>query len=98
MELEVIGGLSGALVKVTARNADKQRHQVAIQCEVKSGWLAHKLSWIEPQQRADWILAVQMNPDARRRYESHPTSPHDYDPHVGNAVPPMSATGKMLIP
>jgi hypothetical protein len=61
VQLEVIGGVSGALVKVTARNGDTQAHHVAIQCEVKSGWVAHNPAWIEPQRSADSLLALQMD-------------------------------------
>lgn len=59
VRLEAIGGTTAALVRVTVRNADTRPHRVAVECEVRSGWVAHNPAWIEPGRDADTLLACQ---------------------------------------
>jgi hypothetical protein len=59
VRLEAIGAASGALVRVTVRNADSHPHRFAVQSEVRSGWVAHNPAWIEPGLDPDALLACQ---------------------------------------
>ncbi len=59
VRLEVIGGAKAVIIRVTVRNADARPHKVAVECEVRSGWVAHNPSWIEPGVDPDALLACQ---------------------------------------
>lgn len=59
VRLEVIGGATADIIRVTVRNADTRPHKVAVECEVRSGWVAHNPSWIEPGVDPDTLLACQ---------------------------------------
>jgi hypothetical protein len=59
VRMEVIGGAAAAMIRVTARNADTRPHRGAVECEVRSGWVAHNPSWIEPGRNPDTLVACQ---------------------------------------
>ncbi len=59
VRLEAIGGARAAIIRVTVRNTDTRPHKVAVECEVRSGWVAHNPSWIEPGVDPDSLLACQ---------------------------------------
>ncbi len=59
VRLEVIGGAKAAIIRVTVRNADARPHKVAVEGEVRSGWVAHNPSWIEPGRDPDALVACQ---------------------------------------
>ncbi len=59
VRLEAIGGRQAAIIRVTVCNLDTRPHRVAVECEVRSGWVAHNPAWIEPGTDPDALLACQ---------------------------------------
>jgi hypothetical protein len=59
VRLEAIGGVTGALVRVTARNRGAAPHRISIQCEVRGGWVAHNPSFMTPGRDPDALVAAQ---------------------------------------
>jgi len=59
VRMEAIGGTTAAVIRVTVRNTDTRPHRVSVEAEVRSGWVAHNPSWIEPGRDPDSLLACQ---------------------------------------
>jgi hypothetical protein len=59
LRIPAIGGASGALMRVTARNTDNNPHTVAVRCEVQGGWVTHNPAWIESGPNPDVLLAME---------------------------------------
>ena len=59
VRLEAIGGVGAALVRVMLHNADSRRHNFAVRCEVRGGWVAHNAAWMDTGRDPDTLLAGQ---------------------------------------
>ena len=59
VRLEAIGGVGAALVRVVLHNADSRRHNFAVRCEVRGGWVAHNAAWMDTGTDPDTLLAGQ---------------------------------------
>ena len=85
VRMEVIGGAKADVIRVTVRNADTRPHKVAVECEVRSGWVAHNPSWIEPGVDPDTLLACQS--DRADRVLMFSTGAADYPTERMKTVP-----------
>jgi hypothetical protein len=59
MRLEVIGGATAALIRVTLTNTGEQAHRFALSCDLMTGWVISNPAWIDPALRADALLTQE---------------------------------------
>lgn len=59
MRLEVIGGVTAALIRVNIKNSDSVAHRFSVACEAVDGWVMHNPAWIDPSQDPDALVAGQ---------------------------------------
>jgi len=65
IELEAIGGVTGALVRVTAHNSDTVAHRFSVVSEVLNGWVMSNPAWVDPAENPDALLACHARTTAR---------------------------------
>src|ERR1700677_4298784 len=58
-QLEVIGGVTAALIRVNMKNSDSVAHRFSVACEPMDGWVMHNPAWIDPSQDPDALVACQ---------------------------------------
>jgi hypothetical protein len=59
MRLEVIGGETAALLRVTITNTGEQAHRFALRCDLLTGWVISNPAWIDPALQADVLLTQE---------------------------------------
>ncbi len=57
LRLEVVGGQTAALVRVTARNRDTAAHKITLDCEKPGKWAGYSPAWVQPDADRDVLLA-----------------------------------------
>jgi len=58
LQLEAIGGLTGALIRVKAHNSMLSRTGFSLVSEVLSGWVMHNPAWVDAgKNRMRWLPA-----------------------------------------
>jgi len=57
VQLEAIGGASGALVRVTVKNTDSVSHRFSVASEKLKAWGTHSPAWMDGESRADSLVA-----------------------------------------
>lgn len=57
VQLEAIGGATGAVVRVTMKNSDSKAHRFSLVSEVLGGWVNHNPAWIVPGEDPDSLVA-----------------------------------------
>jgi hypothetical protein len=57
LRLEVVGGQTAALVRVTARNGDTAAHKITLDCEKPGKWAGYSPAWVQPDGDRDVLLA-----------------------------------------
>ena len=61
LQLEAIGGLTGALIRVKAHNSDAVAHRFSLVSEVLSGWVMHNPAWVDAGKKPDALVACQFD-------------------------------------
>ena len=59
IQLEAIGGVTGALIRVRAHNSDAIAHRFSLVSEVLGGWVMHNPAWAEAGKDPDALVACQ---------------------------------------
>lgn len=59
VQLEVIGGVTAAVMRVQVKNSDTVARRFSIACETMDGWVMHNPAWIDTSQDPDALVACQ---------------------------------------
>ena len=57
LALEIAGGASAAITKITLANPSPHNETMTLRCEVPGGWTGYNPAWVEHQAAADHLLA-----------------------------------------
>jgi hypothetical protein len=57
MQLEVVGGLTAAIIRIEISNHDIDPHRIELRCERPGGWKGYNPAWIQPGWDRDVLLA-----------------------------------------
>jgi len=59
VQLEVIGGVTAALIRVNTKNSDSVAHRFSVACEAIDRWVMHNPAWIDSSKDSDALVAGQ---------------------------------------
>ena len=59
LRLEVIGGATAALARVTAANTGEKIHRFSLRCELTTGWVISNPAWVDMTSNPDVLLAQE---------------------------------------
>jgi len=57
LSLEIAGGLTAAIGKITLANTSTHGESMTLRCEVPGGWTGYNPAWVDHQPAADHLLA-----------------------------------------
>jgi hypothetical protein len=57
VRLQVVGGRTAAIIKISVINSDSKTHQIAVRCERPGGLTGYNPAWVQPEWDADVLLA-----------------------------------------
>ena len=57
LTLEIAGGDTAAIARISVANSTSQNKTIALRCEVPGGWTGYNPAWVDPSAPADHLLA-----------------------------------------